>query len=121
MNGETSIFDEDQSTGKLVIEANEYWETRRLSFNLWVGSAGLIVLYLLGEYSWLGLAGAFAWGVLANVLYSVGYVLESYLLVQRKANNRMAQWRSLLFGGGTALYVLATLAYGIIFGLIRSI
>lgn len=65
-----------------------WWEKRRLAYNVWVGSAGLVsvagglVLSLLPPFSGGGLSLGFliqpivVFGVLANVFYTSGAVVE---------------------------------------------
>jgi hypothetical protein len=63
-----------------------WWESRRLTFNLIVGGAGLVTLTVIGLVSLLPprqtLPAGFPWlgvivyGVLANVCYSCGWLAE---------------------------------------------
>ena len=63
----------------------KWWEGRRLHFNLFVGGAGVISLGVLHFLIWLPpsarapgppLIGVVVFGVLANVCYSLGPLLE---------------------------------------------
>jgi len=62
-----------------------WWESRRLTYNLFVGGAGLVTLAVIGLISWLpphqpgfGFVwrGVLAYGVLANICYSFGWLAE---------------------------------------------
>ena len=61
-----------------------WWEARRLSYNLIVGSAGLVTLSVAQVIIWvMPDGGGFPWqpvvafGVLANVCYSLGPIVEA--------------------------------------------
>ncbi|HEX5724365.1 MAG TPA: hypothetical protein VFX98_02805 [Longimicrobiaceae bacterium] len=72
-----------------------WWESRRLLFNKVVGATGLVTLsgvsvffMLMGEFSVLPMiAVAAAYGVAANVYYTLGWLIE---LVARAAWGRQA-------------------------------
>jgi hypothetical protein len=62
-----------------------WWERRRLRFNLIVGGAGLVTLGTVTLFSWLPplsqgtgipLGVVVAYGILANLFYTVGWISE---------------------------------------------
>jgi len=55
--------------------------------------------------------GIIMWGVVANGLYSFGYILESLIIVKTNGSRSLKQYRSLLFWVGTIAYVLVTIAF----------
>ncbi len=101
-----------------LYEGIQWWEKRRLWFNLAVGIAGLIPL--LGYMSYLILAdfiGVVMFGVAANVCFCAGYILEALDLHYLKGRLNIERYRLLLFTLGTAASVLMTIVlswgYGI--------
>jgi hypothetical protein len=82
-----------------------WWEARRLTYNLLVGGAGLVTLAVVGLVSLLpprpALPAGFPWlgvvvyGVLANVCYSLGWLVEMAM---------RALWRNEAPHAGPALF-----------------
>lgn len=59
----------------------KWWESKRLLYNVLVGIFGLAAFFITGFDSWRLLSiddalGVIAWGILANVCYSLGILLE---------------------------------------------
>lgn len=63
-------------TDKPLLAAFAWWEKRRPAYNLVVGITGLVVLFFLGEFSLLTLAGVLIYDLVVNVFYSTGFLLE---------------------------------------------
>lgn len=92
-----------------------WWESRRLTYNIFVGSAGLVTLGVIRLISWLppqlpmnlGWEPVVAYGVLANVSYTLGWVLEAG--AQRVWGDRMRPLGPPLFRQGVAFSVGLTL------------
>lgn len=107
----------DIAIGLKILEAHRFWTSKRMSFNLIVGiTGGIFVLLFLGfRLDFFDFAGIIIWGLVANAFYSVGYVLDSYLISVSKGQRSLASNRILLFWLGAIGYVIAnlvcTLAY----------
>ena len=123
-------------------EAIGWWESRRIPFNLIVGSAGIISCIVVGIVglgssilfdSELGLpdpplfalVGILIYGIIANICFTGGWLAE---LVVRKIWPREAdRFATLSFSLGLVFSVLLTLTPGIvigaagIFGLLRHL
>lgn len=93
----------------------EWWEARRLPYNLAVGSAGLVSLGAIGLVSIL--AGQsffpipwqpiFAYAIAANVCYSVGPLADLYIV--KRWGPQYAPVGAVLFRYGFAFSVALTL------------
>ena len=100
-----------RSTGSII----GWWESRRLTFNVFVGCAGLVTLGVIRLVSWLppqmpmGMPWQFpiVYGVAANVCYSFGWVLEAG--AQRIWGDRVRPLGPPLFRQGVAFSVGLTL------------
>ncbi len=98
-----------------------WWEARRLTYNVAVGSAGLVTLAAFQLVARLPMR-AFPWpvvvayGLMANVCYSFGWIAES--LLQRWLRRETyglgpALWRhGLVFSVGLTLLPIGVLALG---------
>jgi hypothetical protein len=92
-----------------------WWESRRLTYNVFVGSAGLATLGVIQLISWLppqmsmhlGWQPIVAYGVLANASYTLGWVLEA--AAQRLWGDRVRPLGPPLFRQGVAFSVGLTL------------
>ncbi|MDB4875088.1 MAG: hypothetical protein JWM41_1534 [Gemmatimonadetes bacterium] len=92
-----------------------WWESKRLTYNLAVGSAGVVTLVVIRGISWLppGLPMLFDWrpivayGLLANVCYTFGWALE--VAAQRAWGARCPPFGPALFRQGLAFSVGLTL------------
>jgi len=95
-----------------------WWEARRFPFNLAVGAAGVVTLLATHLIAALpphsqpiplfpSLAVAGAYGVLANVCYTLGWVAE--LFIRRHASQDLEAMGAALFRYGLAFSVGLTL------------
>jgi hypothetical protein len=92
-----------------------WWETRRPTYNLIVGSAGLVTLGVVRVVSWLpphmpmpiGWQPIVVYGVMANVCYTLGWVLE--VAAQRLWGDRVRPIGPPLFRQGVAFSVGLTM------------
>ena len=92
-----------------------WWEARRGTYNLIVGSTGLFTLLVLRLISWLppfvgfpfNWAPIVAYGVLANVCYTFGWGIES--VAQRLWGDKCPPLGPALFRQGLAFSVGLTL------------
>ena len=70
------------------------------------------VLFFLGAgITLFDLAGALAWGLMANILYNVGYVLDSYLISHSKGKRSLEEKRIFWFCLGTIGYAIASFLF----------
>ena len=112
------ITEEDKVSGQKLLESHRYWSKKRILFNIIVGSAGLIsVLLVLGTgLTIFDLFGIVMWGVVANAMFSIGYIFESYIIAKSKGQRDLQGNRDILFWMGTIAYVIV----GFIFLLMYS-
>ena len=114
---ENSIFEEPNEN---VIEykllaAYNYWVGKLLLFNILVGFSGLASIALFSGFrlSAFEYFGILCWGVMANILYSVGYVIESVVIVSFKGEKSFAKLRGVLFWIGAIGYMLASAGFAL--------
>jgi hypothetical protein len=114
---EHSIFDEvdpqEQSTAIKLLESYRYWNKNRLLFNIIVGLAGLasIILFSFFAFTLFDIFGIVAWGIVANGLYSFGFLWEAMIITKSKGDRNLKTNRSLLFWAGTIAYVLVSISF----------
>jgi hypothetical protein len=92
-----------------------WWESRRATFNIIVGSAGVVTLVVVRVISWMppGVPVPFDWrpvaayGLLANVCYSFGWAIEA--TAQRIWGEKCPAFGPALFRQGLAFSVGLTL------------
>ena len=92
-----------------------WWESRRATFNIIVGSAGVFTLVVVRVISWMppGVPVPFDWrpvaayGLLANVCYSFGWAIEA--TAQRIWGEKCPAFGPALFRQGLAFSVGLTL------------
>ena len=106
-----SLFEEteeDQAAGLKLLAAHRYWSRKRILFNIIVGISGAIsVLLFLGlDFTLFDLLGMILWGIVANGLFSIGYVLDSYIISHSKGERSLQDNRGILFWIGTIAYVI---------------
>ncbi len=110
-----SILNEQQLATEILgiqlLNAHQYWFKKRLLFNILVGLAGFVsVIFFMPVLDAFDYAGILIWGIVANGLYSLGYVFESYFITKTKRTKEIKQARNWLFWCGTILYIIASLA-----------
>jgi len=112
------IPEEDKVSGQKLLNSHRYWSKKRILFNIIVGSAGIIsVLLVLGTgLAIFDLFGIVMWGVVANAMFSIGYIFESYIISKSNGQRDLQGNRDILFWLGTIAYVIV----GFIFLLIYS-
>jgi len=112
------ITEEDKVSGQKLLDSHRYWSKKRILFNIIVGSAGIIsVLLVLGPgLAIFDLFGIVMWGVVANAMFSIGFILESYIISKSNGQRDLQGNRDILFWLGTIAYVIV----GFIFLLMYS-
>ncbi len=108
MTQENHSTENEENIGTALADSFRYWAGRRLLFNSIVGIAGVIsVITLIGSFITLfDLFGMAIWGVVANIFYSTGYIIESYVIARSKGESNLAGSRDFLFWTGTIAYVV---------------
>jgi hypothetical protein len=118
MSALTRFFFRNEVTCRTPAEVIGWWESRRLPFNAAVGGAGLVTLAAIHLIARLPpgpvaipldatLAISMAYGVLANVAYSAGSIVE--LLVRKLLGREMEPVGPALFRYGFVFSIGLTL------------
>lgn len=108
-----------EDAGTKLIHAYEFWANRRIIFNLVVGLAGIIpILMQLSSFYLEDIIGILIWALVANGLFSLGYVLESYVITRSKGSKDLERFREVLFWLGTGAYVLVTGMFAFLYPII---
>ncbi len=98
-----------------LLQTIKWWEKKRIWFNLLVGLSGVISMYTFNtNLSLLGctdFVGIIIWGILANILYSTGIILETTNLYYFKSKIKLYKLRHLFWTVGTIAYCLWTTVY----------
>jgi hypothetical protein len=119
-NLEGTIFSDrehEHPTGVKLLKVFRYWHNRRVLFNIIVGSSGLAgVLFFMADR--LVLMDAFwmlLWGGFANICYTSGYLVDSFLIVRSGGKSDLGRAREFLFWTGTLAYSMVTLTIGVLY------
>ncbi|WP_420574107.1 hypothetical protein [Kordia sp.] len=90
-----------------------WWEQKRIAFNFFVGITGVIAVlaFIPHTFGMEDAIGIILWGIMANVLYSTGILLEVINQYHLKGKLNIFQFRMLFFIVGTFTYMLATWVY----------
>lgn len=100
---------------RTTVSLLNWWESRRVTFNLVVGATGVVTLIVIRAISWMppGVPMIFDWrpiaayGVLANVCYTFGFAVEA--TAQRIFGDKCPAIGPVLFRQGLAFSVGLTL------------
>jgi len=96
-----------------LLNSYNYWSKKRIYFNavlVVVGVGSLLFFNLYMSFTEI-VFGSFLWGLVANGLFSFGYVLESYIITKTNGNRNLKESRDFLFVIGTTSYAIASIAY----------
>jgi hypothetical protein len=103
-------------TRRTTLSLLAWWETRRATYNIAVGSAGVVTLVVTHLISWIppGIPGIpfdwrpiVAYGVLANICFTFGWSIEA--VAQRLWGDKCPRFGPALFRQGLAFSVGLTL------------
>ena len=96
--------------------AIRWWEKKRILFNIVVGAAGLLTLFLapFGLFAF-DIFGIVAWGLMANLMYSVGLLLEVFDKHYFNSAFKFYKYRMVLFVLGLMAYTGVTLLFGMVY------
>lgn len=90
-----------------------WWEKKRIAFNIFIGLIGSIAVFHFINHAFTqdDAIGIILWGIMANILYSIGILLEVANQYYLKGKLNIFHYRLLFFIVGTLLYMLATWVY----------
>jgi hypothetical protein len=95
-----------------------WWEKRRPLYNFLVGATGLPAFLWLnfhdGSSSVVWVLGAVAYGIAANLCYSVGWIAE--LIALRHFKEKATYFGSICFALGTGFSIILTLIMSVLCG-----
>ncbi len=111
------LFHEEKD--KSLLAAFAWWEKKRVLYNIIVGVAGIIVLLLLPYFSILDLLGVIIYGVIVNLFYSLGFLIEVAARHYFKSDIDFTEKRETFFGAGLIFSVLVTLGIGFLIFLMQ--
>lgn len=102
----------DIEIGEKLVNSNNFWLKKRLLFNFLVGIFGLLTTLkftnLMNSFDYIGII---IWGIVANVFYSFGYVLESFIIKKSNGKKDLSKNRIILFWLGTICYIIITVYF----------
>lgn len=102
----------ENKTDMSIMESFRWWENKRIWFNLAVGFTGAYVLDTYCIRLFPGdIIGIILWGIVANLLFSLGFFAEMADRYYLKHYMDLRQVRWILFLAGTAAYVCVTYAF----------
>lgn len=95
----------------------KWWESKRWIFNLAVGLVGILTIYeglSRDDFSWIrsDIFGILYWGIGANILYSLGFLLELFDWYYLKNKIGIKKIRMILFIIGLLFSCFWTLLCG---------
>ena len=96
-----------------VLEKFQWWERKRLIFNIAVGLTGLLVTIIYCRH-WGGfeLFGVVTWAIVANILYSAGFIIEMMDFYYLNESLKIEKLRMFFFLVGTFCYVIVSYFFG---------
>ncbi|TXE17663.1 hypothetical protein ES692_08855 [Psychroserpens burtonensis] len=91
----------------------KWWEPKRLWFNIAVSFFSVLALVRTNQFSFLTLElfGVVLWGLLANVLFSTGIIIELLDAYYFKGKLSVKNFRWLFYISGTLLYCAWSFVY----------
>ncbi|WP_298900292.1 hypothetical protein [uncultured Psychroserpens sp.] len=89
-----------------------WWEPKRIWFNFLVGISGILgMLTGISQFEFTDLLGVLAWGILANILFSTGILVEILEDYYFKGKLKLQHFRWTFLVIGTLLYCTLTFSY----------
>lgn len=108
------MAEKELNTDRLILTIKA-WEKQRIWFNVSVGIAGIYsIIPYWDDFTYRlfwNITGVLIWGLLANILYSTGILLEIIDSYYFKGKVNFYRFRHLFWVLGTLMYCLLTLAY----------
>lgn len=96
-------------------QAFAWWEKKRLLYNVIVGLTGVLVLLSIPVHTFHDIPGVILFGILANLCYSAGFLLEAAVVHYLKKGMIFAKWRVILFWSGLIFSVFVTVMAGFLY------
>ena len=110
---EKELFTPKQKEDKLLLTAFGWWEKKRIIYNIVVGCAGVFILFTNGgEFTIPNFIGIIIYGLLANLFYSLGFLIEIGAKHYFKSDRDFGKIREGLFWAGLILSVIITIFLG---------
>jgi hypothetical protein len=100
-----------------LYETIVWWEKQRIIFNLVVGISGLLPLIILLP-SWFGIEeviGILIWGIISNILYSSGILVEIFNLYYLNSKVNFFKFKFGFYFFGSLLYCVVTFFYSFLY------
>ncbi|QHI35864.1 hypothetical protein IMCC3317_12120 [Kordia antarctica] len=90
-----------------------WWETKRIIFNAFVGIVGIFSVFanIPHTFGLEDFIGIILWGIVANIFYSVGILLEIVNQYYLKGKLNIFLFRHFFFIIGTLMYMFLTWSY----------
>lgn len=112
MTDKKDLFDLEPD--KSLLTAFGWWEKRRWIFNLVMGLTGSVIFFLIPSVETLDILGVLVYGILANLCYCTGFLIEVVARYYFKNESDFTRKREFLYGAGLLFSVLVTalLAFG---------
>lgn len=111
---ESEILESDQGTS--LKRAIQWWEEKRILFNVITGIAGCLPILQFSNHFYLGdIALVFAYGIFMNLLFSIGFLIEALNFHYLKSKLELKALRPLLFWIGTLASAGVTYALSYLF------
>lgn len=94
-----------------------WWEKKRIWFNVAVGITGTlgVIVNIIHPFGIDDFIGIVLWGIMANILYSVGILLEIVNQYYLKGKLNIFRFRHFFFIIGTLAYVFFSWVYAHIY------
>jgi hypothetical protein len=102
---------------KTTNEILKWWEPTRLWFNICVGISGLVAIVITGNFDCIlfNIIGIVFWGIIANILFSTGILVEILDAYYFKSKLRLFKYRWVFYIMGTILYCIVTFGYAVLY------
>ena len=96
MTDKKDLFNLDPD--KSLLTAFGWWEKRRWIYNVVVGFTGAFFMFLMPMISSFDVLGIIFYGLLANLFYSLGFLIEVVARYYFKNESDFTDRRNLMFG-----------------------
>lgn|GEM_PF-1228079 len=118
MTDKKDLFNLDPD--KSLLTAFGWWEKRRWIYNVVVGFTGAFFMFLMPMISSFDVLGIIFYGLLANLFYSLGFLIEVVARYYFKNESDFTDRRKLMFGAGLVFAVLVTAFLATAWGLMSG-
>jgi hypothetical protein len=97
-----------------LLRAFAWWEKKRLLYNIIVGFTGILVWLSFPIHTFLDSLSVILYGVIANLFYSTGFLLEVVMVHYFKKDMIFEKWRPALFWTGLIFSMFVTVMTGVL-------